>query len=234
MKKSKKKKKFRRQDSNCFCFVYFFFFSLFVLIPIFPLFFRSFFLSFFVFFFIFSFFHFLIFLRSFFVPPLDGLRSPSLLLGGAAWFLPSMGGVAVFASPVWWCCLPSPPLGPPLNATTCLRLQPLTSHATSRLLAMLSAWRYNHNGQTPKSRKSSGRSNNQDPGSRTNVPEPVLWRLMHCAHEQLANGLIFWDDGPSTRNHGNIVLFYSQRPITCTTKSFDHTRKQCAVRGTSA
>ena len=32
----------------------------------------------------------------------------------------------------------------------------------------------------------------------TNVPEPVLWRLMHCAHEQLATGLMV-DDGPSTR-----------------------------------
>ena len=40
-----------------------------------------------------------------------GLRSPSLLLGGAAqrFILPL--GVAVFPSPVWWCCLPSPPLG---------------------------------------------------------------------------------------------------------------------------
>ena len=42
------------------------------------------------------------------------LRSSSpFALGGAAWSLPSFlwGGVAVFPSPVWWCCLPSPPLG---------------------------------------------------------------------------------------------------------------------------
>ena len=34
-----------------------------------------------------------------------------LFLRGAAWFLPSSGGAVVFPSPVWWCCLPSPPLG---------------------------------------------------------------------------------------------------------------------------
>ena len=37
-----------------------------------------------------------------------------LLLGGAVWFHSSfwlLDGVAVFPSPVWWCCLPYPPLG---------------------------------------------------------------------------------------------------------------------------
>ena len=33
-----------------------------------------------------------------------------LLLRGAARFPPSVGGVAVFLSPVWWGCLPFPPL----------------------------------------------------------------------------------------------------------------------------
>ena len=40
-----------------------------------------------------------------------GCFIPRLLLGGAAWSPPPFGGVAVFPSPVWWCCFPSPPLG---------------------------------------------------------------------------------------------------------------------------
>ena len=34
-----------------------------------------------------------------------------LLLGGAAWSLPSSGGVSGFPSPVWWCSLPSSSFG---------------------------------------------------------------------------------------------------------------------------
>ena len=50
------------------------------------------------------------FITSSFVPSLSGVAFP-LLLRGAAWSPPPFGGVAVFPFPVWWCCLPSPPLG---------------------------------------------------------------------------------------------------------------------------
>ena len=50
------------------------------------------------------------FITSLFVPSLSGVAFP-LLLRGAAWSPPPFGGVAVFPFPVWWSCLPSPPLG---------------------------------------------------------------------------------------------------------------------------
>ena len=48
------------------------------------------------------------------------LRCFPLLLRGAAWSPPSFGGVAVFPSPIGWCCLPSPPLdGAALSSVFC-------------------------------------------------------------------------------------------------------------------
>ena len=82
--KTKNQKVLRRQDSNCFCFVYFcsFFFSFFWIILLF----------------FFSFFSVWVL-----------LRFSSIF----AWcYLVSFfGGVVVFLSPVWWGCLPPPPLG---------------------------------------------------------------------------------------------------------------------------
>ena len=90
--------------SSRICVFFFCIFYLFVLIFIFLFFFDRFFL----FLLKKTCFHFFIFFFFFHVPSLFlfwmRLRSPSLLLGGVAWFLPSMGGVAVFPSPVRWCC----------------------------------------------------------------------------------------------------------------------------------
>ena len=123
--KTKSQKVFHPQDSDCFCFVYlffsflfsvFFFFSfffllfsiyLFVLIFIFPFFFDRFFFLFLYFLKQFSFFS-----CSCFVPSLGSgachLSSVRrcCLVSSFPW-----SGVAVFPSPVWWGCLPSPPLG---------------------------------------------------------------------------------------------------------------------------
>ena len=93
---------------NCFSLLFLLFFSFFSFSYCFP--FPS--LSLYLYFFLFLFLFLCIF--------------RFLLLGGAVWSLPSSGGVAFLisfyveplgffplwvVSPVWWCCLPSPPLG---------------------------------------------------------------------------------------------------------------------------